>query len=123
MINTIWLKFKASCSDNFLKSKQKENIKEGVECPLKKDESLVALKMSEWVSGAVIWLHLQYLESIKNQFIENLSRERRMGADAELIDGILIIYLKLIHSVIQLPQFVVMLIQPPLRFIGVLRIS
>ena len=75
-IDTYRLKSGIPYSSSFLESDQKNNIEKGIGCPLKKHESFIALKMVEWVGGAIIWLHLWHLESTKNWFIEDPSRKR-----------------------------------------------
>ena len=80
----------------FFEENQKGYTKEGIGCPLKMYESFVALKVIEWVDGTVIQLNLRHLKPTRNRFVENLLREGWTGADAELLDGILVIYLELI---------------------------
>ena len=85
-MDSLWLKSEVPCSGNFSESNQKSDIEEGIGCSLKKHESLVALKMIERINGAIMWLHLRYLEPTRNRFVEN----------SLFVGGISIIYLELI---------------------------
>ena len=78
------------------------------------NESLIALQMVDWIDGAIIWLHLQYLESRRNRFIQDVLRERLGSMKVIIVGGLPTFHLKSDKLAVDLLEFALVVIEPSL---------
>ena len=70
--------------------------------------------MINWVSGAVVWLYLRYLESRWNWLIQDALRERLGSVKVIVVGGLPTFHLKSSKLAIDLLELVLVVIEPPL---------
>ena len=70
--------------------------------------------MVNWVGGAIIWLHLRYLELGWDRFVQDMLRERLNNVEVEVIGELLTFHLEVDELVIDLFKLLLVVFEPPL---------
>ena len=70
--------------------------------------------MVDRISGAVIWLHLQYFELRWDRLVQDVSRERLDSVKVIVVGGLPIFHLKLGESAIDFLKLVFVVVKPSL---------
>ena len=111
-VDTPRAKARVPGSSGFTECRREADAEEGIGCPLDHHESLVALQMVSWVSGAVVRLYMRYLEPTMDRLVEDKSGERLGGPKVDIVRRLLTIHLELGEPTVDFfePAFVV--VQP-----------
>ena len=70
--------------------------------------------MINWVSGAVIWLHLQHLKLRRNRLIQDTLRERMGSMEVIIVERLPTFHLKSDELVADLFELTLIVVEPPL---------